>query len=61
MGQALLCHNDPNPTGIRSLMSDEKTGIVKTFSLDIKELSQPKHGLNIIRMSDGTIKKVFMK
>ena len=56
-----LSANDPNPTGIRSLMCDEKTSIVKTFSLDGKELSQPKHGLNIIRTSDRTIKKVLMK
>ena len=56
-----LSADDPNPTGIRSMMSDEKTGMAKIYSLDGKELSQPKRGLNIIRMSNGTTKNVLMK
>ena len=32
-----------------------------TFSLDGRRLSNPQHGLNIIRMNDGSTKKVMIK
>ncbi len=31
------------------------------FTLDGKPISSPQRGINIIRMSDGTIKKILVK
>ena len=55
-----LTDEDPKPTGIKSVRSNEITE--KCFySLDGKHTSTPRRGLNIIRMSDGTTKKVILK
>ncbi len=31
------------------------------YSVDGRSIKQPQHGLNILRMSDGTVKKVMVK
>jgi hypothetical protein len=55
-----LTDEDPKPTEIKSVRSNEITE--KCFySLDGKHTSTPRRGLNIIRMSDGTTKKVILK
>ena len=46
-------------TGISSLNVEEKDRQV--FTPDGKRVETPKKGLNIIRMSDGTVKKVVVK
>ncbi len=46
-------------TGISSLNVEEKDKQV--FTPDGKRVETPKKGLNIIRMSDGTVKKVVVK
>ncbi len=49
-----------DPTGIMNI-SNNKESVAKvlgSYSLNGKRLSQPQKGLNIIRMSDGTTKKV---
>ena len=46
-------------TGISSLSMEEKDRQV--FTPDGKRVETPKKGLNIIRMSDGTVKKVVVK
>ena len=30
------------------------------YSVDGRSIKQPQHGLNILRMSDGTVKKVMV-
>lgn len=55
-----LTDEDPKPTEIKSVRSNE----IKEkcfYSLDGKHTSTPRRGLNIIRMSDGTTKKVILK
>ena len=47
-------------TGIEQIMSNVNSGAM-IFNIDGKRLSQPQRGLNIVRMSDGTTKKVVMK
>ena len=55
-----LTNSDPKPTGIKSVKSSEITE-KRYYSLDGKHTSTPQRGLNIIRMSDGTTKKVILK
>ena len=51
--------NGTYTTGISSLSMEEKDRQV--FTPDGKRVGTPKKGLNIIRMSDGTVKKVVVK
>ena len=55
-----LTDDDPKPTGIQSINNEVITA-ERYYSLDGKHITTPKRGLNIIRMSDGTTKKVIMK
>ena len=41
--------------------SDSSTYPVNYFNLDGKRIPKPQRGLNIIKMSDGTTKKMFIK
>ena len=56
-----LTDNDPKPTSVNSLKVDENATPVATYSIDGRRISQPQRGLNIIRMSDGSTKKVIIK
>ena len=47
-------------TGIDAIMVGE-CGDAKIYTLDGKQLEKPQKGLNIIRMSDGTVKKIVVK
>ena len=47
-------------TGIEQIMSGVNNGAV-IYTLDGKRASEPQRGLNIIRMKDGTTKKVVVK
>ncbi|MCH5307355.1 MAG: leucine-rich repeat domain-containing protein [Prevotella sp.] len=50
------------PSGIdATLMNSEERTIKATYDLGGKQLSQPQRGLNIVKMSDGTVKKVAVK
>ena len=51
--------NGTYTTGIKNLSMEEKDRQV--FTPDGKRVETPKKGLNIIRMSDGTVKKVVVK
>ena len=55
-----LTDDDPKPTGIQSVNSNV-IPVEHYYSLDGKQTTIPQRGLNIIRMSDGTIKKVVVK
>ena len=55
-----LTDNDPKPTGITNINNDIEKG-ERYYSLDGKRMAQPQRGLNIIRKSDGTTSKVFVK
>ena len=48
-------------TGVTSLESDFKVRPISVYSLDGNSINVPQHGLNIIRYSDGTSKKVIVK
>ncbi len=55
-----LTDSDPNPTGITNVSNNMVTG-ERYYSPDGKRLDQPQRGLNIIRMSNGTTRKVIVK
>jgi hypothetical protein len=38
-----------------------KAVIVERYSLDGRRLSAPQRGINVLRMSDGTTRKVLVK
>jgi hypothetical protein len=38
-----------------------KAAIVERYSLDGRRLSAPQRGINVLRMSDGTTRKVLVK
>lgn len=55
-----LNDDDPKPTGIQGINNDVMTA-ERYYSLDGKYTTTPQRGMNIIRMSDGTTKKAFLK
>lgn len=57
-----LTDEDPKPTtDINTPPGIQMPAIVERYSIDGKHISSPQSGLNIIRMSNGTTKKVFVK
>lgn len=56
-----LTDDDPKPTDILSLKTNDNIYPVDMYSIDGKRKSQYQRGLNIIRMSDGTTKKFIVK
>lgn len=55
-----LTDDDPKPTGIQGVNSNV-IPVGHYYSLDGKQTTIPQRGINIIRMSDGTTKKVVFK
>lgn len=57
-----LTDDDPKPTTVViAPAATQKPTIVECYSFDGKSISVPQRGLNIIRMSDGTTRKVVVK
>ena len=49
-----------DPSGIDQIMSDGQNNAA-IFTLDGKRMNKPQKGMNIIRMKDGTTRKVVVK
>lgn len=49
-----------DPSGIDAVGTDTKMETAR-YSLNGNRIAQSQRGLNIIRMSDGTVRKVFVK
>ena len=47
-------------TGIKALETSNATETVR-YTLDGRQISAPQHGLNIVKMSDGSVRKVMVK
>jgi hypothetical protein len=57
-----LTDEDPKPTtDIAVTTATQQPTIVERYTIDGKRINQPQRGLNIIRMSDGTTKKVIIR
>ena len=48
-------------TAIKAVEADGQAAEAVRYTLDGKRISTPERGINIIRMSDGTIRKVLVK
>ena len=55
----LFIEENPNETGIQSMLFDN--AIKETHSLNGEQTLSPTKGINIIKMKDGTVKKVLIK
>ncbi len=64
-GEEQLFTVGPNQTGIESVKEDvgsnEPAAIVGYYDINGMRLSQPQKGLNILKMSNGTTKKIMVK
>ena len=49
----------PEVTGIDNAAADSKTAVI--YSVSGKKLDKMQHGVNIVKYSDGTLKKVMVK
>ena len=56
-----LTDDDPKPTGIEHLTTNGGKAANGIYDMSGKRLNTTQHGVNIIRMSDGTTRKVFVK
>jgi Flp pilus assembly protein protease CpaA len=56
-----LTDNDPKPTGISSVVNSTSEIDGTVYDLNGRRISQPQRGLNIIRMKDGTTRKILKK
>lgn len=57
----LILEKPDGATVILGLNGSDKPVAVQYFSLDGKKLSAPQKGINVVKMSDGTSKKVLVK
>lgn len=48
-------------TGISHLDNQKEISVIAIYTLDGKQVKEPQRGLNIIRMSDGSCRKVMMR
>ena len=49
-----------SPTGIETVNNDDATEVAR-YTIDGRAISAPQAGVNIVKMSDGTVKKVLVK
>ena len=57
-----LTDEDPKPTtGVAAPTTTQIPIVVGRYTIDGKRISEPQRGLNILKMSDGTTRKVFVK
>ena len=56
-----LNNDDPNPTGILSTTLQQNTKLLYYFTIEGKHIEKPNKGIYVVRMSDGSIKKVIIK
>ena len=56
-----LTDSDPKPTGIIAPEATQQPSIVECYDLNGRRASQLQRGINIIKMSDGTTKKIVEK
>lgn len=56
-----LTDNDPKPSSVAHLTVEDNNVPLKSYSIDGRQLAKPQRGLNIIRMSDETTRKVIVR
>ena len=58
---AAKCEVTRPGTGIESLTGDSNAAAAEVFSIDGRRLRSAQKGINIIRMSDGSVRKILQK
>ena len=48
-------------TDVQEILIDENAVPVEYYDIMGHRLNEPQHGLNIVKMSNGTAKKVFVR
>ena len=56
-----ITENDPNPTSINKNSMTSNNNTTFYFTLEGNPVNEPQRGMNIVKMSDGTVKKVLVK
>ena len=56
-----LTDEELDPSSIFLTNSDSSPNPINYYNMDGKRIPKPQRGLNIIKMSDGTTKKIFIK
>jgi hypothetical protein len=56
-----LTDSDPKPTRVIAPTTMQQSMIVEYYDMNGHRISQPQRGINIIKMSDGTTKKIVEK
>ena len=51
---------DYDPSSVSGIRNATTTEAAR-YTLDGRQVTAPQHGLNIIRLSDGTVKKIMVK
>ena len=50
-----------DPTGVENVKNNAEATVVARYTVDGVRVSAPVKGLNIVKMSDGTTRKVMVK
>ena len=50
-----------DPSGVVSIQTSSAVSVQSRYALDGRQLSTPQKGLNIVHMSDGSVRKVIVK
>lgn len=53
--------NYPDPAGINDAQTVSNKTVAARYTMDGRQIAAPKKGINILKMSDGTTKKVVVK
>jgi hypothetical protein len=48
-------------TSVAPISADENATVIAIYNLNGQKLSHPQPGLNILKLSNGTVKKLFLK
>ena len=56
-----LSDSDPQPTDIKFVQNKVLTNLRSYYSIDGLHIEKPQHGINIVKMKDGTTKKIWIK
>lgn len=56
-----LADEDPKSMGMHIVTTENYVYPIGTYTIGGRYIPKPQHGLNIIRMSDGTVKKMIVK
>ena len=58
--KTILEEGTPIPTGVKAVAENNRTN-VETYTLGGQRVDSPVRGMNVIKMSDGTVRKVLVK